>query len=69
MTVTKQRHHKTATTTKQRLLQNGDYYKMTTVAKKYFYKFNKNNFVIFYKTEKVDLFNARMYRGQTPAVG
>ena len=72
--------YKIATVTKQRLLQNGDFYKMTTAAKKYFYIFNENImlgiyfnknifFIFFYKTEKLDFCNARMYRGQTPAIG
>ncbi len=34
--LSKQRHHKTATVTKQRLLQNSDYYKTKTVAKNIF---------------------------------
>ena len=70
--ITKQRLIQTANVTKRLFLQNDDCCK-----KKYFYIFNKNIMLFistkiicnfFFKTEKVDFCNARMYRGQTPVV-
>ena len=73
--------YKTATVTKQRLLQKATtakknilIYSIKTLCQVFislisFDIFNKNNFYFFYITEKVDFCNARMYRGQTPAVG
>ena len=41
--ITKLRYHKTATTTKQRLLQNSDSYKTATVTNRRNHKTMKNN--------------------------